>query len=198
MVFDEYRAQDRRRAARHEAGHWLSYLKYGFEAGGIQIGPVQFAAEVKVPHVDTDAAGYSDFLKNRMRTVVAGFVAEAVPDAAGAAPGYLLATEWKAYPHLKADYERFDDLLAQLEQVAPAPAGQNPRDHYVQIFRDEVRAFLQSVPEALDAIQAAVLESKADHIDFATLAALPAVRAVIDGVDKEREAAACPGAGGGP
>ena len=189
MALPQFSQQERRRAARHEAGHWLSYHTYGFLADGIRVDQMNtglFAAEVEFPAPDSKAPEYRDHLKNRMRTVLAGFVAEAIPDSVGAAPDYAIAIEWKPYPNYKGDYNRFDELLAELVKLEPAPANQDARQYYFGKFSGEVKTFLVEVPAALDAIQAAVLETKSDRLDAATLKALPAVQAFIEKLEKER------------
>jgi len=189
MALPQFTEQERRRAARHEAGHWLCYHKYSFEADGIQIDQTnsgRFGAEVQFLAHDPTAPGYADHLKNRMRTVIAGFVAEAIPDATGKAQDYPIATDWKPYFNYKGDYKRFDDLLAELIKLEPPPEGEDARQYYAKIMRSEVQTFLFSVPAALDAIQAARLETTADRLDAATLKSLPAVRSVIEALEKER------------
>lgn len=183
MPLPQYDKQQRLRAARHEAGHWLSYHRYGFSPGGILIDQTntgKFGAEVTLFKPEPTSSLYVDFLKNRMRTVVAGFVAEGMPNALGEMPPYAFAKDWKPYAHLKDDYANFKALLDELVIHEPANAGEDAILHYSSLFRHEVEQFLDSGREALDDIQAAVLATANNRIDGSELASLPAVRAFLD------------------
>lgn len=186
----DFYAIERTRAARHEAGHWLAYKKYGFDAGGILTDPNKtgrFGAEVDIHEPPPDAQSQIAFLEDCIRSVIAGFIAEGVRRADGKKVHYAIATEWKAYQHVKDDYARFETLVDQLAGLKTVPDGQDAKTFFFEELRPDVEAYLTSAASALDAIQDAILACKADRIEAAEIEELAHVSQFLNSLDQVKD-----------
>lgn len=150
------------RAARHEAGHWLAYWKYGFKGGTItkKAGANQFGAEIIYTTPNRDRASQRDFFRRRMLTLVAGFAAESVARHDKRPLGYKPATAWSS---TDARYAGDDAKIEQLmAAVARHISKSNSKSQHIDAFIPQANSFLATEVSALDPIQDAVLAAVHD------------------------------------
>jgi len=182
MSLPQFVETERWRGSRHEGGHHMSYYLYGFTPGAIEIdhAKARFSAVIGIPDIKSDRASQIAFREARLRTLVAGFVAQAIPRGDGSKPDDLdFPTEWKPYGQIAQDFRSFEKVVAELVKLDPLPDGTDAIQFHFEKARNQVLADLSQELPALDAIHDALLHAEANVVEPEALAELSAVKEFI-------------------
>lgn len=163
--------------ARHEAGHWLAFKKYGFGAGYINLALTinKGGAEIIFTEPPAGSPDYAPFLVARLKTILAGLAGQKVPRQDGRQVQFADPTEWKAYWFLKHDYTRFEERALILSKLMPVPNGISPDQYFFSIFMPEVQAFLDTEAAVIDEIHDALDRSHSKKLEAHEIEKLPLV-----------------------